>query len=331
MITFVAKAWDFHVRVVLGCTLEENLEDIRQSIEAALAKGREAILDCEHFFDGYKANRDYALCFAKAAYAAGARWIVLCDTNGGTLPHEIERIVEDVAAHVPGSQLGIHAHDDTGNAVANSLAAVRAGARHIQGALNGLGERCGNANLVSLIPTLLLKPDFAEKFEIGVTLEKLAHLTKVSHTLDELLNRAPNRHAPYVGASAFATKAGIHASAVMKEPKTYEHIVPEAVGNKRRLLVSDQAGKSNILAELERIGVRLDKNDERLARFSTRSSKRSRRATPMRARTPPSSFWRAGFSARFRNFSRSNAFASMSSAATMRKANSSRCRRRSSR
>ena len=191
---------------------------------------------------------------------------MLCDTNGGTLPHEIARIVEEVAAHVPGSQLGIHAHDDTGNAVANSLAAVRAGARHIQGALNGLGERCGNANLVSLIPTLLLKRDFAEKFEIGVTPEKLATLTKVSHTLDELLNRAPNRHAPYVGASAFATKAGIHASAVMKEPKTYEHIVPEAVGNKRRLLVSDQAGKSNILAELERIGVRLDKDDSRVAR-----------------------------------------------------------------
>src|SRR3984893_5661874 len=248
VITFVAKAWDFHVHVVLGCALE-------------------AILDCEHFFDGFKANRAYALSCAKTAYAAGARWIVLCDTNGGTLPHEIARIVEEVAAHVPGSHIGIHAHDDTGNAVANSLAAVRSGARHIQGALNGLGERCGNANLVSLIPTLLLKRDFAEKFEIGVTPEKLATLAKVSHTLDELLNRAPNRYAPYVGASAFATKAGIHASAVMKEPKTYEHIVPEAVGNKRRLLVSDQAGKSNILAELERIGVRLDKDDSRVARL----------------------------------------------------------------
>jgi 2-isopropylmalate synthase len=266
VITFVAKAWDFHVQLVLGCTLQENLDNIRQSIAAALLSGREAILDCEHFFDGYKANRDYALSCARAAHAAGARWVVLCDTNGGTLPHEIAKIVEEVAAHVPGSHIGIHAHDDTGNAVANSLAAVRAGARHIQGALNGLGERCGNANLVSLIPTLLLKRDFAEKFEIGVTPERLATLTKVSHTLDELLNRAPNRHAPYVGASAFATKAGIHASAVMKEPKTYEHIVPEAVGNKRKLLVSDQAGKSNILAELERIGVRLDKDDSRLTR-----------------------------------------------------------------
>jgi 2-isopropylmalate synthase len=265
VITFVAKAWDYHVHVALGCSLEENLENIRQSIAAGLAKGREVILDCEHFFDGYKANGDYALSCAKTALASGARFVVLCDTNGGTLPHEIENIVAEVVKHVPGSHLGIHAHDDTGNAVANSLAAIRAGARHIQGALNGLGERCGNANLVSLIPTLLLKRDFSEKFEISVSVEKLATLTKVSHTLDELLNRAPNRHAPYVGASAFATKAGIHASAVMKEPKTYEHVVPEAVGNKRKLLVSDQAGKSNILGELERLGVYVDREDSRVA------------------------------------------------------------------
>jgi 2-isopropylmalate synthase len=267
VITFVAKTWDYQVHVALGCTLEENLDNISQSVEAARAKGHEVVVDCEHFFDGFKANSGYALQCATAAYAAGVRYVVLCDTNGGTLPHEIERIVAAAAEHVPGSHLGIHAHDDTGNAVANSLAAVRAGARHIQGTLNGLGERCGNANLVSLIPTLLLKRDFAERFEIGVTPEKLATLSKVSHTLDELLNRAPNRHAPYVGASAFATKAGIHASAVMKEPKTYEHIAPESVGNKRRLLVSDQAGKSNILAELERIGVRLDKDDSRVARL----------------------------------------------------------------
>ncbi|HYP57118.1 MAG TPA: citramalate synthase [Beijerinckia sp.] len=267
VITYVAKTWDYQVHVALGCSLEENLEGITQSIEAAIAKGREAILDCEHFFDGYKANPDYALACAKAAYAAGARWIVLCDTNGGTLPHEIERIVGEVVKHVPGENVGIHAHNDTEHAVANSLAAVRAGARQIQGTLNGLGERCGNANLVSLIPTLLLKADYAENFEIGVPMERLASLTKVSHTLDELLNRAPNRHAPYVGASAFATKAGIHASALMKEPKTYEHVPPESVGNKRRLLVSDQAGKSNILAELERIGVTLAKEDSRLTRL----------------------------------------------------------------
>jgi len=192
---------------------------------------------------------------------------VLCDTNGGTLPHEIEAIVSEVAKHVPGSHLGIHAHNDTENAVANSLAAVRAGARHIQGTLNGLGERCGNANLTSLIPTLLLKKIYAEKFEIGVPMDKLAQITKISHTLDEFLNRAPNRHAPYVGASAFATKAGIHASAVLKDPRTYEHVTPESVGNQRRVLVSDQAGKSNILAELERIGVDVAKNDPRVTRL----------------------------------------------------------------
>ncbi len=266
-ICFVAKSWDYHVHVALGCTLDENLEGIDQSIKAACAKGREAMLDCEHFFDGYKANPAYALSCAKTAYAAGARWIVLCDTNGGTLPHEIERIVGEVAREIPGDHLGIHAHNDTENAVANSLAAVRAGVRQIQGTLNGLGERCGNANLVSLIPTLLLKRDYADAFEIGVTAAQLANLTKVSHTLDELLNRAPNRHQPYVGASAFATKAGIHASAVLKDPATYEHVPPESVGNQRRLLISDQAGKSNILAELERIGVVLAKDDPRLGRL----------------------------------------------------------------
>jgi 2-isopropylmalate synthase len=266
-ITFVAKSWDYQVRVALEISLEDNLAGISDSIMAVREKGREAILDCEHFFDGWKANRDYALACAKAAFDAGARWIVLCDTNGGTLPHEIETIVADVAKTIPSSHLGIHAHDDTGNAVANSLAAIRAGARHVQGTLNGLGERCGNANLVTLIPTLLLKSDYAERFEIGVSHEQLAHLTKVSHTLDELLNRAPNRQAPYVGASAFATKAGIHASAVMKDPRTYEHVTPDVVGNTRRLLVSDQAGKSNILAELERLGVTLNKSDPRLARL----------------------------------------------------------------
>ncbi len=266
-ICFVAKAWDFHVHVALGSTLEENIDGIAQSIGLARAKNRETLLDCEHFFDGYKADPSYALDVAKTAYRSGARWIVLCDTNGGTLPHEVERIVAEVAAHIPGDHLGIHAHNDTENAVANSLAAVRAGVRQIQGTLNGLGERCGNANLVSLIPTLLLKRDYAEAFEIGVSPKQLASLTKVSHTLDELLNRAPDRHQPYVGASAFATKAGIHASAVMKEPKTYEHIVPESVGNRRRLLVSSQAGKSNIIAELERFGVSLEKDDPRLARL----------------------------------------------------------------
>ena len=266
-ICFVAKSWDYHVRVALETTDEENLASIRDSVRAAKAKGREVLLDCEHFFDGYKANPAYALACAKAAYDEGARWVVLCDTNGGTLPHEVERIVGEVCKQIPGDHVGIHAHNDTEQAVANTFAAVRAGARQIQGTLNGLGERCGNANLVSIIPTLKLKPDFSEKFDIGVSDEALGHLARVSHALDDLLNRAADRHAPYVGESAFATKAGIHASAIMKEPKTYEHVAPELVGNKRKLLVSDQSGRSNLLAELDRIGFAVDKDDPRLSRL----------------------------------------------------------------
>jgi 2-isopropylmalate synthase len=172
--------------------------------------------------------------------------------------------VADVVTVVPGTHLGIHTHNDTENAVANTLAAVRAGCRQIQGTLNGLGERCGNANLTSIIPTLLLKSSFADRFETGVTPERLVKLTHISRVLDEILNRSPNRHAPYVGESAFATKAGIHASAILKEPETYEHVRPETVGNRRRVLVSDQAGRSNILHELERLGIDVDRKDERV-------------------------------------------------------------------
>ena len=266
-ICFVAKSWDYHVRVALETTPEENLASIRDSVAAAVAKGREVLLDCEHFFDGYKANPQFALACAKAAYDQGARWVVLCDTNGGALPHEVETIVGEVVKVIPGDHVGIHAHNDTEQAVANSLAAVRAGARQIQGTLNGLGERCGNANLVSIIPTLKLKPEFADRFETGVSDAQLKSLAHASHTLDEMLNRAPNRHAPYVGESAFATKAGIHASAIMKDPATYEHVSPDRVGNRRRLLVSDQAGRSNVLAELERIGLKVDKDDVRITRL----------------------------------------------------------------
>ena len=266
-ICLVGKSSAFHVRVALEIKPEENLAAIKESIEAAKATGREVMIDCEHFFDGYKDDPKYALACAKTAYEAGARWVVLCDTNGGTLPHEVEEIVGAVTKIIPGDHVGIHAHNDTEQAVANSFAAVRAGARQIQGTLNGVGERCGNANLCSLIPTLLLKPDYAEHFDIKVKPEALSALTHVSHTLDEMLNRAPDRHAPYVGESAFATKAGIHASAIMKDPKTYEHVAPEATGNRRKLLVSDQAGRSNVLAELERLGVAVDKNDPRLVRL----------------------------------------------------------------
>jgi 2-isopropylmalate synthase len=266
-ICFVAKSWDYHVRVALETSAEENLASIRDSVRAAVRRKREVLLDCEHFFDGYKADARFALACAKAAYDEGARWVVLCDTNGGALPHEVERIVGEVVTVIPGSHVAIHAHNDTEQAVANSLAAVRAGARQIQGTLNGLGERCGNANLVSIIPTLKLKGEFAERFEIGVSDAQLKMLAHASRTLDEMLNRAPNRHAPYVGESAFATKAGIHASAIMKEPATYEHVPPEAVGNRRKLLVSDQAGKSNVLAELERIGLKIDREDPRIGRL----------------------------------------------------------------
>ncbi|NWG46622.1 MAG: citramalate synthase, partial [Alphaproteobacteria bacterium] len=237
------------------------------SIRLSVERGREAIFDAEHFFDGFKANPDYALACARAALETGARWIVLCDTNGGTLPHEVEMIVRAVSKEIPGDRLGIHAHNDTENAVANSLAAVRAGARHVQGTLNGLGERCGNANMVSLIPTLCLKPDFAERFETGVSAEALTRITHVSRALDEIINRAPNRHQPYVGESAFAHKGGLHVSAVQKDPRTYEHVPPETVGNHRRILVSDQAGRSNILAMLEEAGIAMKADDPRVSRL----------------------------------------------------------------
>ncbi|MEH6728809.1 MAG: citramalate synthase, partial [Hyphomicrobiales bacterium] len=217
-ICYVAKAWDYHVRVALGCTNEENLEGIAASVKAAVDAGKLPLVDCEHFFDGYKANPDYALACARTAYDAGARWVVLCDTNGGTLPTEIKAIIAEVIKHVPGDHLGIHAHDDTEQAVANSLAAVDAGVRQIQGTLNGIGERCGNANLISIIPTLKLKPAFSDRFEVGVSDKTLRKLTTISKAFEELLNRSGNSQAAYVGSSAFATKAGIHASALLKEP-----------------------------------------------------------------------------------------------------------------
>jgi 2-isopropylmalate synthase len=273
-ICFVAKSWDYHVRVALETTEEENLASIRDSVRAAKARGREVLLDCEHFFDGYKAKPEYALACAHAAYEEGARWVVLCDTNGGTLPHEVGRIVGEVCSKIPGDHVGIHAHNDTEQAVANSFAAVRAGARQIQGTLNGLGERCGNANLTSIIPTLKLKLDYADRFETGVSDDALRKLTRIAHKLEEVLNRAPNRYAPYVGESAFATKAGIHASAIMKElnagrneAESYEHVPPASVGNKRKVLVSDQAGKANVLSELERIGLTVSKDDPRVIRL----------------------------------------------------------------
>ena len=267
-VCLVGKAHEFHVTTALGVSLDENLEAIRASFAHLRAKGREAILDAEHFFDGYRANPAYALSCLRAALDEGARWVVLCDTNGGTLPAEVGRITaEVVAAGIPGNRLGIHCHDDTGNAVANSLAAVDAGARQIQGTLNGLGERCGNANLTTLIPTLLLKEPYASRFETGVTPAALASLTRVSRMLDDVLNRVSLRAAPYVGASAFAHKAGLHASAILKDPATYEHVAPDLVGNARVIPMSNQAGQSNLRERLRAAGIEAAPKDPRLGRI----------------------------------------------------------------
>jgi 2-isopropylmalate synthase len=264
-VCLVGKAHPFHVTRALGIGLDENLEAIRASIAHLVAQGREAIFDAEHFFDGYAADFAYAVECLTTALAAGARWVVLCDTNGGTLPGRIgETVARLIAAGLPGDRLGIHCHDDTGTAVAGSLAAVDAGVRQIQGTLNGLGERCGNANLTSLIPTLLLKPPYAERFRTGVTPEALTGLLKVSRQLDDIINRVPLRSAPYVGASAFAHKAGLHASAILKDPATYEHIDPALVGNERVIPMSNQAGQSNLRARLLAAGIEVAPGDPRL-------------------------------------------------------------------
>ncbi|OCX67115.1 citramalate synthase [Thioclava sp. SK-1] len=264
-VCLVGKTHDYHVTTALGITLEENIENISASVAHLVAQGREALFDAEHFFDGYVANREYALSCVLAALRGGARWVVLCDTNGGTLPEQIHDITAAViAAGIPGDRLGIHCHDDTGMAVAGSLAAVRAGARQIQGTLNGLGERCGNANLISLIPTLLLKEPYASQFALQVAPEALSGLTRLSRKLDDILNRVPLRSSPYVGASAFTHKAGLHASAILKDPSTYEHIPPETVGNARLIPMSNQAGQSNLRARLQDMGIAVAKGDDRL-------------------------------------------------------------------
>ena len=266
-VCLVGKSWDFHVDVALGITNKENLDNISESAKHFVKAKKEFMFDAEHFFDGYKANPKYALSCIKAAYDQGARWVILCDTNGGTLPHEVTQIVSEVTKVVPGKNLGIHAHNDTGNAVANSLAAVLSGVRQIQGTINGLGERCGNANLMSLIPTFFLKKDFSSKFEIGIKSENIKKLTDCSRLLDEILNRKPNQHLPYVGAAAFSHKGGLHVSAVQKDPKTYEHINPEEVGNTRNIVVSDQSGKSNIISRLKSINVNIQESDPKVKKL----------------------------------------------------------------
>ena len=266
-ICLVGKTWDFHVDIALGITEKENLDNISESTKLFVKKNKEFMFDAEHFFDGYKNNKNYAISCIKSAYDNGARWIVLCDTNGGTLPNEVSEIVLEVSKHVPGENLGIHAHNDTGNAVANSLAAVLSGARQIQGTINGLGERCGNANLMSIIPTIHLKDNFSKLYSTNIKSENIKKLTQSSRLLDEILNRKPNMHLPYVGAAAFSHKGGLHVSAVQKDPKTYEHIEPEFVGNTRNIVISDQAGKSNIVSRLKSIGVNFEESDPKIKKL----------------------------------------------------------------
>src|SRR2546421_6119810 len=252
--TIVGKSWDFHVTEALGTTLAENLAMIGDTIAYLRPKMDEVLFDAEHFFDGFRANRDYALATLKAAAASGAHWLVLCDTNGGTLPPDLVAIIQVVKRTVQ-TPLGIHVHNDAECAVANSLAAVTEGVDQVQGTINGYGERCGNANLVSIIPTLALK--------MGLDCIPVAHLGELrdlSRFVSELANRKPWASQPYVGDSAFAHKGGMHVSAVQKHPHTYEHVEPESVGNHRRVLVSELAGKSNVLWKAREYGIDLDRD-----------------------------------------------------------------------
>ena len=261
VVTLFGKTWDLHVEEALGTSLDENLRMIFESI-AYMKKHREEVLfDCEHFFDGYKNNSDYALKTVKEAESAGADWIVLCDTNGGTLPHEVRSIFEEVKKLIS-IRIGIHAHNDSEVAVANSLTAVQTGAEQVQGTINGIGERCGNANLVSIISNL--------KIKMGIncmTDEQLESLKDVSAFVDELANRAHWNQQPFVGKSAFAHKGGVHVSAVRKNALTYEHIVPERVGNHQRILVSDLSGKSNVLHKAKEYGINIDDKDPKVAKI----------------------------------------------------------------
>lgn len=257
-VTLFGKSWDLHVTEGLNTTLEENLAMIGDSIAYLMSQGRQVIYDAEHWFDGYKYNPDYALQTLQAAADAGAAWLVLCDTNGGTLPHEVTEIIQAIRQALPKLTvpLGIHTHNDAGMAEANAIAAVREGSTMVQGTINGYGERCGNANLCTLLPTLQLKLDYD-----CIAADQLTQLATTSRLVSEIVNLAPNDHAPYVGRSAFAHKGGIHVSAVQKNPFTYEHIAPDAVGNQRRIVISDQSGLSNILAKAESCGLNLNKQD----------------------------------------------------------------------
>ncbi len=260
VVSVFGKCWDLHVTHALRVTLDQNLKMIFDSVQFLVTQGRRVIFDAEHFFDGYKANPDYAVRAIKSAVDAGADTVVLCDTNGGSLPCEVTRIVQEVATQVK-APLGIHAHNDSECAVANSLEAIAAGCTHVQGTINGLGERTGNANLCSILPALALK--------MGLTFhaaDRLHHLTSLSHFVADVVN-APHIHSqPYVGRSAFAHKGGVHADAVMKEDKTYEHVHPESVGNTRRILVSEMAGGATVMYHAANLSLNLDKKSPEVKR-----------------------------------------------------------------
>jgi 2-isopropylmalate synthase len=251
--TIFGKSWDLHVTQVIGTTLAENLEMIRDTVSHLRQRGREVVYDAEHFFDGFKRNSDYALATVSAAAEAGADVIVLCDTNGGCLPHEIEAIVQDVKGRLGRVRLGIHTHNDCGLAVANSIAAVRTGAVMVHGTVNGYGERCGNADLTAIIPILCLKMD-----RPCVAPENLKKLKALSRFVHETANLVPVHNRPFVGRSAFAHKGGVHVSAIMKVPEAYEHMEPGRVGNERRVLVSDLSGKSNVEYKARELGLEMD-------------------------------------------------------------------------
>ena len=262
VITIFGKSWDLHVTDALKTTLEENLEMIYESVEYLKKYVEEVIFDAEHFFDGFKANPDYALAVLDAALRGGADWVVLCDTNGGSLPHEVQEITTKVREKFPEARIGIHAHNDSETAVANSIMAVLAGARQVHGTINGIGERTGNANLCSIIPNLQLKLGY----EV-IPHENMKRLTELARFVAELSNMPLPRNMPYVGESAFAHKGGVHASAVIKKAITYEHIDPELVGNRRKITVSDLAGRSNLIYKLREFGIEVDEKSPELLRL----------------------------------------------------------------
>ncbi len=261
-VCLVGKSWDFHVKNALNVSLNQNLDMISDSITYASERVDEVLFDAEHFFDGYKNNRDYSLKSIKRAFDSGANWIILCDTNGGTLPHELEEILLNVKKIVPEKSIGVHFHNDADNATSNSLESIRNGVTQIQGTFNGLGERCGNVNLINVAANAILKMGYDCNLR-----KKLNKLTLTSRFIDETLNRESPRNLPFVGSSAFAHKGGLHISAVEKDPKCYEHIDPQLIGNERLLVVSNQSGKSNIIKKLKNLKIDIRGKEKKVVDF----------------------------------------------------------------